>query len=150
MTTTTEDQQPVTRADLRNELQHYATKADIAELRGELRAGLSELRGEMHTGLSELRGEMHTGLSELRGELHKGLSELQGELHKGLAELRGELRADQAGLRGELQTYLADWAANPRREFEEDLRARFRVLQLTVGGIGIGLVALNLVLKFLA
>ena len=29
---------PITRAELREELQHYATAADLAELRGELKA----------------------------------------------------------------------------------------------------------------
>ena len=31
-------EQPITRSELREELQHYATKADLAELRGEMKA----------------------------------------------------------------------------------------------------------------
>ena len=36
---------PITRAELREELQHYATKADLADLRGEVKAEFAGLRG---------------------------------------------------------------------------------------------------------
>ena len=31
-------QQPITRSELREELRHYATKADLAEVRGDIKA----------------------------------------------------------------------------------------------------------------
>ena len=71
-------------------------------------------------------------------------------MRAGLAELRGELQTGLAELRGELHTDLAEMGTKLRRDLGEELQARVRVLQLTIGGIGIGLVALNLVLKFLA
>ena len=45
-------------------LPQLATKAEVAQLRGEMHTGLSDLRGELHTGLSDLRGELRAGLAE--------------------------------------------------------------------------------------
>ena len=44
---------PITRSELREELQHYATKADLAEVRGELKA-LRWTMGLVGIGLSIL------------------------------------------------------------------------------------------------
>ena len=48
---TTQTEHPVTRAELREELahvlQHYATKADVAEVKGELKSELAELKTAM-------------------------------------------------------------------------------------------------------
>jgi hypothetical protein len=57
-----------------------ATKADVAELRGEL---LSEL-GSVRSELGGLRAEF----GELKGELKGEMGELRGEM----AELRGEMK----------------------------------------------------------
>ena len=46
-------EQPITRSDLRNELRHYATRADIAEVRGELKA-IRWTMGIVGVGLSLL------------------------------------------------------------------------------------------------
>ncbi len=40
-------EQPITRSELRQELQHYATKADLADLRADLKSEIAELRGEL-------------------------------------------------------------------------------------------------------
>jgi hypothetical protein len=62
-----------------------ATKADLAELRGELLGELGSVRKEM----GELRGELKGEMGELRGELKGEMAELRGEMK----ELRGEMRA---------------------------------------------------------
>ena len=40
-------EQPITRSELRQELQHYASKADLADLKADLKAEIAELRGEL-------------------------------------------------------------------------------------------------------
>ncbi len=40
-----------------------ATRADLAELRSELRSDMSELRGEMQSNLAELRGELRSDIA---------------------------------------------------------------------------------------
>ena len=63
--TTPEGNLPLTRADLREELrqvredfhrelQHFATKADVAELRGELQGSLQTMRWMLAVGVSAL------------------------------------------------------------------------------------------------
>jgi hypothetical protein len=82
----------VTRSEFREEM---------AELRGEMRAGfervgneIAGVRGEMHAGfgrvdneISGVRGEMHAGfrrvdneLSEVRGEMHAGFERVDGRI----------------------------------------------------------------------
>ena len=41
-----------------------ATKADVAELRGELKTEMADLRGEMRAGFAEVRAEMAEGRAE--------------------------------------------------------------------------------------
>lgn len=47
----TTSEQPITRSELRDELQlvlqHYATKADLADLKSEIKTEVAELRGEL-------------------------------------------------------------------------------------------------------
>lgn len=74
-------------AALTTRSEQFATKSDITELRGELRAEMGELR-------EELRGEM----SELREELRGEMGELRGEM----AAMRGEIN----GFRGEFSGML--------------------------------------------
>lgn len=67
------DAAPLTRDDLRDELQHalthYATKADLADLRDELhrtmahyatKADLAELRAELHATRAEFKADLHS------------------------------------------------------------------------------------------
>ncbi|MEZ5169180.1 MAG: hypothetical protein R3A49_00345 [Acidimicrobiia bacterium] len=65
-----------------------ATKRDLDVFATELRAEMSELRSELRGEMSELRGEM----SELRSELRGEMSELRGEI----GGVRGEFSLELA------------------------------------------------------
>ena len=60
--------QPITRSELRQELeqvlQHYATKADLGDLKADLKAEIAELRGELRS-IRWTMGLMGIGLSIL-------------------------------------------------------------------------------------
>ncbi len=71
-----------------------ATKADIAELSGEIKAQGERLDGKITAEITELSGE----IKEVRGELKADIAELSGEIK----EVRGELKADIAGLNGRI------------------------------------------------
>ena len=45
----------------------FATKTDLAELRGDMRTGFAEVRTEMHQGFGELR----TDVQKVAADLHK-------------------------------------------------------------------------------
>lgn len=47
---------------------HLATKSDVQELRGEMRATAAELRGELNTATERLQGEIESSKQELRAE----------------------------------------------------------------------------------
>ncbi len=71
-----------------------ATKADIAELSGEIKEVRSELSGE----IKEVRSELKADIAELSGEI----KEVRGEL-KALGErLDGKITAEIAGLNGRI------------------------------------------------
>jgi ribosomal protein L29 len=111
-----------------------ASKADIADLRGELKTDISELRGELKSDISELRGELKTDISELRGELKTEIGELRGELKTEIGELRGELKTGLAELRGELSSGLA----NMRTSGADNRSNIDRWMMATVIGLFIG------------
>ena len=48
---------------------NMVTKADLADLRSELKTDLGDLRSELKTDLGDLRSELKTDLGGLRGEL---------------------------------------------------------------------------------
>ncbi|WP_353613272.1 hypothetical protein [Mangrovibacter phragmitis] len=85
-------------AALTTRSEQFATKSDITELRGELRAEMGELREELRGEMSELREELRGEMSELREELRGEMGELRGEM----AAMRGEIN----GFRGEFSGML--------------------------------------------
>ena len=64
---------------------HLATKADVQELRGEMRTSVAELRTEMQTSTTELRGELNTATERLQGEIESSKQELRAEF---ISEIR--------------------------------------------------------------
>lgn len=102
-----------------------ATKDDLNQAVGELRAELGELRGE----LGGLQGELRRELGELRGELRGELGELRGEMDSATVGLRGELDSATVGLRGELGELRAELGALGSK-FETQGRHVFLVLAL--------------------
>ena len=75
-----------------------ATKADIAELSGEIKEVRSELSGIIAAEIAELSGEIKAQGERLDGEIKAIRTELSGEIK----EVRGELKADIAGLNGRI------------------------------------------------
>lgn len=56
---------------IKGHLTSFATKEQVANLRGELKEDISNLRGELKEDISNLRGEFKEDISHLRGELKK-------------------------------------------------------------------------------
>ncbi len=68
-------------------------RAEIADLRGEVRTEFANVRGE----ITVLRGEMRTEFANVRGEI----ADLRGEMRTEFAAVRGELHDEIQGLRAE-------------------------------------------------
>ena len=87
-----------------------ATKVDLAELKGELKADIAKLDvkiGEVRTEIGDLRTELKTEIGDLRTELKTEIAGLRSELKTEIAGLRSELKTEIAGLRSELKTEIA-------------------------------------------
>ncbi len=67
-------------------LSNLATKADIAEVKGEI----ADLRGELKGEIADLRGELKGEIADLRGEIAKVEGKV-AEARQDIADLRGEL-----------------------------------------------------------
>ena len=67
--------------------EHLATKADLAELRGDIRTEMAELRGELRADNATLRGEMTTDNANLRSELRDEIGNVRSEVKDDIAAL---------------------------------------------------------------
>ncbi len=68
-----------------------ATKADIAELSGEIKAQGERLDGKITAEIAELSGEIKEVRSELSGEIKEVRSELSGKIAAEIAGLNGRI-----------------------------------------------------------
>ena len=84
-------------ADAVPDIQHLATKEDIAELKVEM----AELRSELRTEMAELRSEVRTEIAGVKTEMAELRTEM-AELRTEMAELRSEVRTEIAQLRTEM------------------------------------------------
>lgn len=71
---------------------NLATRQDLKDLRGDLRADIARVRTELKTEIAQVRTELKTEIAEVR-------TELKAEI----ADLRNELRAETAGLHAEMR-----------------------------------------------
>lgn len=62
------------------DLEQFATKQDLEQLRAELRTEMSELRTELRTEMSELRTELRTEMADLRMEFRTDMAGLEARL----------------------------------------------------------------------
>ena len=65
-------------AKLEGVYNHLATKADMAELKAELKTDMAELKAEFKTDMAELKAELSKELTSQIKEVRKGLNQLQG------------------------------------------------------------------------
>lgn len=86
---------------------NVATKADVGELRVELKTDIAELRADM----GELRAELKTDIGELRADM----GALRAELKADVGELRAEFKADVAELRAEFKAEMGELRASMYR-----------------------------------
>jgi len=75
-----------------------ATRADLTELRTELKGDIADLRAEM----AELRAELKGDIADLRAELKGDIADLRAEM----ADLRTELKGDIASAQRQLTVTL--------------------------------------------
>jgi hypothetical protein len=54
----------------------FATKEELAQIRGALNAGLTEIRGELRTSLAEVRG----AVAGVKGELETKIAEVKSDV----------------------------------------------------------------------
>jgi len=70
-------------------------KAEIGDLRTEMRTEFATVRGEVREGFAATRGEMREGFAAIRGEIDGKVAELRGDMREGFATLRGDMARDR-------------------------------------------------------
>ena len=107
--------------------EHLATKADIADLRAEMKSGIADLRTEMKSDL----GRVESQNADLRTEMKAGIGDLRAEMKADI----GRLESQTANLRAEIyriNATLIRW-----------------LVSLMTGSLVIGLGAITAIFRFL-
>ncbi|MBC7801294.1 MAG: DUF1640 domain-containing protein [Gemmatimonadaceae bacterium] len=65
-----------------------ALRAEIAELRAEMRAEFAAVRAEMHAEIAAVRAEMHAEFAAVRAEMRSEFAAVRAEMHQGRAEMK--------------------------------------------------------------
>ena len=73
---------------IEGKLPQFATKAEFADLRADVRTDNARLR----TQFAEFRAEMDTGFAEVRAEMHTGLAEMRADNERLRADFERQLR----------------------------------------------------------
>lgn len=69
-------------AEMRTELktEMAGLRSEFYEMRSELKADMANLRTELKTEMAELRADMETGIVELRADMESGIAELRADM----------------------------------------------------------------------
>ena len=86
--------------------EHVATKADIANLRAELKGDIASLRAELKGDIANLRTELKDDIANLRTELKDDIASSKGELKGDIGSLRTEFVSFRSEIRGAVRTML--------------------------------------------
>lgn len=62
-------------------LPHLATKADVADLRGELSAEIARTRGDLSSEIARTRGDLSAEIADTRGNLAASIAEKPGKTY---------------------------------------------------------------------
>ncbi|HBQ4749051.1 TPA: DUF1640 domain-containing protein [Escherichia coli] len=67
-------------ATLAERTTHLSTKADVAEMKGELKAGIAHLKGELKADIAHLKGELKSDAANLKSEFKCDIANLKAEV----------------------------------------------------------------------
>ena len=71
--------------------EHLATKADLAQLEGDLKAEMANLKTEFKADLAQLEGATKAEMANLKADLSKDFTSQIKEVRKSLNQLQGGL-----------------------------------------------------------
>ena len=78
-------------------------RAEIAELKAELKQDIADLRSELKQDIADLRSELKQDIADLREEVHAELAKMDSKI----MQFRAELKQDNANLKAELKEDIA-------------------------------------------
>lgn len=86
--------------------EHVATKADIANLRAELKGDIASLRAELKGDIANFRTELKDDIASSKGELKGDIASVRDELKGDIGSLRTDFVSFQSEIRGAVRTML--------------------------------------------
>ncbi|WP_233714187.1 coiled-coil domain-containing protein [Helicobacter trogontum] len=95
-------------------------RAEIAELKAELKQDIADLRSELKQDIVKVRNEM----LDLKAELKQDIADLRSELKQDIADLREEVHAQLAKMDSKIMQFRAELKqdnANLKAELKEDI-----------------------------
>jgi F0F1-type ATP synthase membrane subunit b/b' len=79
-----------------------ATKADVNQVKTELKGDISNVRTELKKDIANVRTELKQDISNVRTELKQDISNVRTELKQDISNVRTELKKDISGVVGEI------------------------------------------------
>jgi hypothetical protein len=79
-------------------LPHLATKAEVAELRTELKSDMANLRAEVKSDMASLRSEVKSDLANLRADIQADMGKLRSDVQADVGNLRTEVKSDTSAI----------------------------------------------------
>jgi hypothetical protein len=92
-------------AEIKSDLSHFATKADLADLKAELKENVVNLRFELKEDIASLKLAIADLKTELKADisiLRTDMGKLETSLRADIANLRAEFKQDNSGLRADV------------------------------------------------
>lgn len=77
---------------------NFATREDIKDVRGDMKAEFADLRADMNAEFADVRADMKAEFAAVRSEMASGFADVKAEF----AAVRAEVRADMLSLENRL------------------------------------------------
>ncbi|EOG3166454.1 hypothetical protein ACK827_004808, partial [Salmonella enterica] len=103
----------------------FATKSDLAELKGELRYDLAQVKGGLSADLAQVKGGLSADLAQVKGGLSADLAQVKGGLSTDIAELKSELKSDMSSLETRIMVNMMQAINNSQNAIMEKMDRRF-------------------------
>ncbi|EMD3276983.1 DUF1640 domain-containing protein [Salmonella enterica] len=128
----------------------FATKSDLAELKGELRSDLVQVKGGLSTDLAQVKGGLSTDLAQVKGGLSTDLAELKSELKSDISSLEVRMMVNMMQAINNSQNAIMEKMDRRFDRVDDNTKWRLSGVILPVGSVIVTAVVAFLIAKYVS
>ncbi|EAP3755784.1 DUF1640 domain-containing protein [Salmonella enterica] len=128
----------------------FATKSDLAELKGELRYDLAQVKGGLSADLAQIKGELSADLAQVKGGLSTDLAELKSELKSDISSLEARMMVNMMQAISNSQNAIMDKMDRRFDRVDDNTKWRLSGVILPVGSVIVTAVVAFLIAKYVS